>query len=117
MPEKTIAVCPHHEDHLVSMIFTFAFVGAEYWCPYCGHTCGMLEAERQPLTQELLDQHEKYLVAYRPYIEAKSTLAATYVEYPEGSGKMINPRYLPEEELARLRKIIEEGWKAEVWFE
>ena len=41
--DNEIKICGCH-DYKVPLIWTFKFSGAEYWCPYCGHTTGMLGA-------------------------------------------------------------------------
>ena len=38
--EEMILICPSHKKE-IPLIWTFAFPGAEYWCPHCGYTCGM----------------------------------------------------------------------------
>jgi hypothetical protein len=40
-----IRCCNRHEKN-VKLISTFAFIGAEYWCPYCGANYGYLGAGR-----------------------------------------------------------------------
>jgi len=41
--KKEIRICDRHEKQ-VPLIWTFAFPGSEYWCPYCGGNFGMLGA-------------------------------------------------------------------------
>lgn len=37
--DDEILICPLHSKQ-IPLIFTFKFLGAELWCPYCGHTTG-----------------------------------------------------------------------------
>ena len=35
-------ICDRHDEYEVPLIWTFAFSGCEYWCPYCGNKGGMM---------------------------------------------------------------------------
>ena len=40
---STIRICSRH-DKKVPLIYTFKFMGAEFWCPACGANYGILGA-------------------------------------------------------------------------
>ena len=42
---EEIRICKHHQtEEKVPLIWTFQFMGSEYWCPACGDHVGMLGA-------------------------------------------------------------------------
>lgn len=87
-------ICSMHTYH-VPLIWTFAFRGAEWWCPYCGYTGGMLGAGRNvKITRKLTDRLEKYKEMSKEYLHAKKML--DYFEAP----------YFPEKK--KLEKIVGE---------
>jgi hypothetical protein len=101
-----IKCCPCHPKP-VKLEWTFAFPGAEYWCPYCGYTSGMLGAG--PVI-DLPFSAAKEMVQYRKngsmeYLEAKATASCSYLEW---EGKRIQPHELPDEEKERLQKIMDD---------
>jgi hypothetical protein len=70
MEKSEIVICENH-DYQVPLIWTFAFIGAEYWCPYCGYVGGMLGAgKRVPKTVELVGRREIYSEYYKDYLHA-----------------------------------------------
>jgi len=56
---KEIRICREHENE-IPLIWTFAFDGAEYWCPYCGQNYGMLGAGIKVEETEELKKAVKY---------------------------------------------------------
>ena len=61
LDEGEVRVCSDHQDYQVPLLWTFAFPGAEYWCPYCGHIHGMLGAGTIVLgNQDILERGHKY---------------------------------------------------------
>lgn len=110
MGEKQILICADHQDYPVAVMHTFAFRGAEYWCPYCGKAYGTFDPGiigGEPLPS-VLDRAEKYSNATRNYLGARATLAASYVHF---EGKRIQPGELPAEEKKRLNDLVAQGWK------
>jgi pyruvate-formate lyase-activating enzyme len=108
---ETIRICARHE-YVVPLIFTFAFMGCEYWCPYCGNAGGFLEmGETVPATQELVERLKKYIAAVKPYLKAISALSCDRIEYPEGSGLVMKPSELPPEVIKEFMQIREKGWE------
>jgi len=108
---KEIKVCGCDDEHQVPLIWTFAFDGAEYWCPYCGYTCGMMGAgEDVPITKELVDRKDKYVELSKDYLDAKSTTVCSSLLF---EGKRISPDELPVKEKERVLKIIAD-WKYDV---
>lgn len=58
--ENKIRICDNHTKR-VPLIWTFKFLGAEYWCPYCGFEGGMLGSGRVVnATQRLIDEAIKW---------------------------------------------------------
>ena len=58
--EKEIKICSNHTEQ-IPLIWTFAFPGAEYWCPYCGFTGGMFgSGENVPETPALLQKAKEW---------------------------------------------------------
>lgn len=107
---KKIKICDCH-NYRVPLIWTFAFVGAEYWCPYCGATRGMLGAGKNiPITKELYERFEKYKESSKDYLRAKSLQICNNLMF---EGKRITPDELPDEEKEKYVKIIKD-WKYNV---
>ncbi len=107
---EEIRICRDH-DYEVPLIWTFAFNGAEYWCPYCGVNLGMMGAGiRVKATEELLTRLEKYEKASEEYLRAKSISVCVGMEC---EGKQIHPDDLPQEEKDRVEAILKAGWEYE----
>lgn len=102
--EKTIKVCQGHQDRQTPLMFTMAFPGAEYWCPWCGYIAGMLGAgESVEETEQLTKLAEADAEYARPYIRAIAMRSADQVKH---NGEWIKPRELPDEVKAANAKII-----------
>lgn len=113
-----INVCPWHLEYPVPLIYTFAFRGAEYWCPFCQYKSGILEAgEIVELTPELEKRHDLFKAAALPYINAVGTLNCDRIEYPRGSGITMPPNELPAEVLEENARIVATGWKSGIIIE
>ena len=108
---KEIKICENHPEFEVPLIWTFAFNGAEYWCPYCGQNSGMLGAgediEETPELKERLKIYKKYS---KKFLHANAILVCAETKY---KGEWIKPKDLPRKEIDRLAKIRED-WKYEV---
>jgi len=109
-----IYICDSHDDdYVVPMIHTMAFMGAELWCPYCGHTAGWpFGAERVEETEELTKRHDLYRTAVdkSEFLHAMGIRCCSGTTWPHGSGIIIKPEDLPEEEKQRLAEIRHLGW-------
>jgi len=104
-------ICSGHSEYQTPLIWTFAFIGAEYWCPYCGYISGMLGAGTSvPETPELEERHNKFKEFSSDYLHAKGTQICAYTLW---EGKKIKPFDLPQQEKDRLSKIIDE-WRYNV---
>lgn len=104
--DKTILICSEHPDKAVPLISTFAFPGAEFWCPHCGATYGFFWNWVEVVeTKDLIKANKDWKKKSADYLDARSTLCCSTTEW---EGKMISPRDLPVEEKARLKKIIDE---------
>jgi hypothetical protein len=103
------------------MIPTLAFIGAEAWCPYCGHVTGLPFGDfiHTQGTPELARREGIYLERSREYLHAMGVAVCSRAEWPRGSRTMVPPSELPKEEQERLRAIRAKGWehhiKAEWW--
>ena len=105
--EKTvIRICEDHQEYPVPLIWTFAFNGSEYWCPFCGFNGGMFGSGKEvPITAELKERRTRYEKFSKEFLHATGILVcvSTYFQ-----GKRIPPSELPKEEQDRLAKIREE---------
>lgn len=107
--KKTILICANHEDdYPTPLISTMAFRGAEKWCPFCGENGDIFYGEPIPSTPMLEARKKKYKEASDEYLDAVSAFACSSLMW---EGKKISPSELPKEEIDRVRKIIDKGWK------
>lgn len=91
---KKIKVCSEHQaEQVTPLIWTFAFIGAEYWCPYCGNTSGMLGAgEDIDATPELVKLLTDYKKRSKQYLRGNALKVCSKTKY---KGKWIKPSELP----------------------
>lgn len=90
---KEIKVCPGHNFE-VPLISTFAFNGAEYWCPYCGHTTGIMgDFEEVTETEELVNRRNEYERFSYDFLKAKSSRVCISLVY---KGERMKPEDLPK---------------------
>jgi|GEM_PF-5329581 len=100
----TMKICNRHENQ-VPLLWTFAFPGSEYWCPYCGANYGMLGAgENVPVTMVLKREKVKWKNETRGYLHARAVLASSSTEF---EGERMSPDELPQSEKDRLQKVID----------
>lgn len=103
---KFISVCNGHKEYETPLVSTFAFNGAEYWCPYCGQTYGMMSTESVENTKQLQkrrDQYTKYTNSGDDaFLHAKGILVCVATTW---KGKKIKPEELPKTEQKRLERI------------
>ncbi len=106
---EEIRICTSHKDELrTPLIWTFAFIGAEYWCPYCGKNEGMMGAgEWVKSTAVLRNRLRRFKALSKDYLSAKSSQVCVSMMW---KGKEITPDQLPIEEKDRLQKAIDD-WK------
>lgn len=105
---KGIIICHRHTGYKVPLIPTFAFRGAEYWCPYCGRAFGIFDAHmRVKETEVIKARKEFYTDKARLFLRAMSTLCCSRTKW---QGQMITPANLPKWRLNRLRKLAR-SWK------
>lgn len=117
---KEIRICDNHPEYQVPLIGTFAFMGAEYWCPYCGYNAGMFGAgefiEVGPEELEALTtRHMKYIEISKEFLHATGTACCSSLVY---EGERMSPDELPAKEKNRLCKVREYwqyGIKAEAF--
>lgn len=102
---EEIKICTNHQDYKTPLIWTFAFPGAEYWCPVCGQSSGMLGAGiNVEATPELKARTEAHLKEARGYLEAIYERTCDSMEY---EGKRITFAELPEHEKQRGKEVID----------
>lgn len=94
--KQTILICDnHYEDYQVPLIYTFAFIGAEYWCPFCGYVGGMFgSVKRVPVTEKLIGRRSIYKEYAKAMLSACGSLVCCGMELNKG---MIEPKDYPEE--------------------
>ncbi len=102
---STIRVCEDHQhEKIVPLISTMAFNGAEYWCPYCGYTGGVMGAgERVEETPELTKTLREYKEKSKGFLHAKSCQVCISLLH---EGERISPEDLPESEKEKNREAI-----------
>lgn len=94
----TIKICSQHRHYQVPLIWTFAFIGAEYWCPHCGCTGGMLGAgENSPMTPELLALQQTFTRLSKPYLKGLAFTGRSGAEAVKHNGEWVKPEDLPAE--------------------
>lgn len=111
---ETTLICGSHEYYQVPLIWTFAFPGWEYWCPYCGGGGGMLgTGTRVQNTPELETRLNRYTDASKDFLKYNALLCC---EKTKWNDEWISPENLPQEEKDRLSAANEShkyGVKAE----
>lgn len=95
------------------LIATFAFNGAEFWCPYCGKTYGMFGVNRIESTPELRALHDLYEERSKDLLRAKGSQACSEHKI---KGKWIKQEDIPQDYRDEMAKIIKE-FKYEVKLE
>lgn len=102
-------ICSNHKDYEVPLIYTYAWMYYEYWCPFCGCHEGMLGAgENVKETVKLKKRLAIYKKATGEYRHAMGVLVCCSTGW---EGVQTKPEYLPEKEKERLKKIREKGWE------
>lgn len=73
------------EHEVAPMLYTFAFRGAEYWCPICGRLGGMLDGgSRSPATPELIAFEKAYRKRAESFLEYRASLSGAMVIGEDG---------------------------------
>jgi hypothetical protein len=104
-------ICSKHQDYEVPLIYTFAFNGCEYWCPYCGSKGGLFGTGISvELTNELEERYNKFHNKSKKFLGAKSRQVASMVRHKE---ELIKASDLPEEEKKKDMEIVK-NWKYHV---
>lgn len=108
--DDEIRTCRRHRDEkVVPLIWTFAFHGAEYWCPYCGMNYDMFGGVRESADDELEQSLKEWTERTRSFLGARSALVCDLIRY---KGKTMKPSELPPKVLERYKRIVNE-WKYE----
>lgn len=80
--QSTIRVCEHHPERETPLLWTFAFPGAEFWCPHCGYRHGMFGAGKiVDSTPELMKRREDDERASSAYLEAMGSRSCSSMLY------------------------------------
>ena len=90
-----IKICSYHRGkEETPLIWTFAFNGAEYWCPACGMNEGMLGAGINiPSTKVLRNRLARYKQRSRTFLTANGRLICAQLKY---KGEWIKFEELPQ---------------------
>lgn len=100
---EIIKICEKH-DYKVPLIWTFSFPGAEYWCPYCGYSAGMMEAGKDvPVTELLIGRRTIYTEATESYLRANGTRACS--GFADGDSKRRVSADISPDMLQELSKL------------
>jgi len=91
-----ITICSKHQDYQVPLIWTFAFRGCEWWCPYCGEMGGMFgTGQKVSSTNRLLDLRSWYKKSSTAFLIAMGSRDKTSMR--EIDGKMFYPDEFPQD--------------------
>lgn len=72
MAIEQIKICSNHTKR-VPLLWTFKFMGADYWCPYCGFTGGMFgSGENVNCTEKLLSEKQKWKDLSKSYLSGET---------------------------------------------
>ncbi len=103
--DTIIRVCPEHKKQ-VPLIFTFAFPGANYWCPHCGNTMRVPTKDcEKELTETLQKRREANLENTKEFLKAAQMLNSKKPIL--FGGRSIKPEDLPETEKKRLQEVVD----------
>jgi len=112
--KREVRICSDHQDYQVPLISTCSFMGAEFWCPYCGFSGGVFGAGKfVPDSEELKTRHTRYKKFSSDYLHAVGVPHCSSTLF---NGQWVKPNDLPEEEIDRLIKI-KKDWKYETKIE
>lgn len=93
---KYITICDEHKESQTPLIWTFAFNGYEYWCPFCFKTFGMLDSHIDvPRTESLEKKYSFYKDKTKKYLNAKATMICC--------GKNIKGKFVARKDFTRSR--------------
>lgn len=104
-------VCPAHPERPTPLIFTFAFPGAEHWCPHCGFKAGIFEAGPDVvetdalLATQVIDKRDDGPAM--TYLRAYSAFTCSRMKH---DGHWIDPKDMPADLRAYYNKVVAE-WK------
>jgi hypothetical protein len=88
-------ICANHSGYKVPLIFTFAFPGKEYWCPFCGNRGGMFGIGIDvPETPELIARLEAYEKRAADFLAA---CGRSYAVQTKHNGEWVKPSDLPDD--------------------
>lgn len=76
-------ICSNHQQkEKTPLIYTFAFINAEYWCPSCGQTYGILGAGKVvEETKQLIERLKEYKKLSKKFLHAKGLLICAWFQY------------------------------------
>lgn len=111
-------ICSGHKEYPTPLIFTFCFLEAEYWCPYCGRKSGMFDGGHLSLAptislslrKKLQNRHDRFKALAMPFMEAAGIRICSSLEWPKGSGQQVKPRDLPSDVLDAFGRVADKGF-------
>jgi len=114
MKEK-ILICSHHPEYKVPLLWTFAFAGSEYWCPYCGTSGGMFGTGTEVNFTEALYGRQRIYEEYSDiYLQAYGYLGCSRFlvgKDEDGCDRYLTPKEMPGQMIQELTDITENGWQ------
>lgn len=105
MSERRVTTCPRCGP-TVPMVWTFAFMGCEWWCPCCGYGCGCGSGDRQDATPALTATLKDFEKKSADYLNATGSRIATKTLF---AGEWLHWSEFPAAERARREAVIK-GW-------
>lgn len=108
--KSKILICDRHGDYKVPLIYTFAFPGAEYWCPYCGTEGGMFGTGIEvPATEALAGRKQIYIDSSEYYLDIRGTMCCSSLLF---ENKRIEQKDIPKNIIDELVKFeVEHKWE------
>lgn len=101
-------ICGKHPERPTPLIWTFAFQGAECWCPYCGYRGGMFNGcPSVKATDALRVVAAEDEARAKPFLTAVASLSCGRLLFESG---WVTPADLPPEQIEAYRRTREE-WK------
>ena len=106
---NTMKVCDNGiHQRQVPLIWTFAFMGCEYWCPVCGMAGGMFGTGKLvPITPDLDECLHDLETRSAEYLRARGKLIADRVEV---DGVMVHRTEVPNHVYEAARKVVD-SWE------
>lgn len=105
--KRQIMKIHEHEGYVIPLVSTFAFSGAELWCPFCGHTYGIFNAEPEVSRSPMLETiRMKYKEHWVDFLDATGMIM--------GGGRKVDGYFADHDEETQAKwKADINSWKSE----